>query len=184
MLRARGVHVVGRLVPSFGTCLAMLVVLCAAGLYVYNNLAPYLALPYSGAMTMFSGLKLPPTNHLFMPYVELTDRDVYVSIVRIRSGGLETPAIRTFRALAAWSAEKEYLLNLDLVRYHANRACGSAPEAEIGLTLALKGGGRQSFENVCAEPSMLHYNLFSSHAKCLPDCPSLHSFIRWLRPPR
>ena len=158
----------GRFGASFGTWFAIAALLLVNGAFVVNNLAPYLGLNYAGAMTMYSGLVGGGDNHLFMSKLSLSDAYAYVSVVRVSARGRarETPALELFEDLTTPDGQPRPLVQLDLVRYHASRACASAPSSSLALTLLTETGRRLELENVCAEPSMLRYAVLSSYPRC------------------
>jgi hypothetical protein len=150
--------------------LALSVVVLVNAAFAVNNLAPFLGLHYAGAMTMFSNQAAIDDKHLFMPKLHLSDAGVYVSILRFEPRNLRTSAAREFGAFATWTGSTRRVVNLNFVRYHASRVCGSAPGGSVGLTLRTEAGGQMDYENVCAEPSMLRYAPLTSMSECRPDC--------------
>jgi hypothetical protein len=119
---------------------------------------------------MFSGISETFDNHLLMPTVPLADGGTYVAISRLSVSGLETPPASQFQAFTAWANRERRLVNLNFVRYHANRICQSAPNATLQLGLRTEAGQRLEFDNACAEPSMLRYALFTKYPECKPRC--------------
>ena len=156
--------------PSSGAVFAVMVVVLVNAVFVVNNLAPYLGLHYAGAMTMFSNQAAIDGRHFFMPKLALSDAGVYVAIQRFEPRNVESPAAREFGAFAAWTGSTRRVVNLDFVRYHASRVCGSAPDASIELSLRTEAGAQMDYENVCAERSMLRYAPLTSMSDCKPVC--------------
>jgi hypothetical protein len=156
--------------PRLGTLVAPATVLLVSGAFVLNNLAPYLGLNYAGAMTMYSGLAPAGDNHFFMPKIPLSDADNYVRIVRVAAPNVPTAAARQFEAFGAWARQRQRPVSLNFVRYHASRICRSAPDARVELTLLTPEQERLSFQDVCAEPSMLRYAVLSKYPACEPEC--------------
>lgn len=166
--------------PSFATAgrgrsrngarCAFVIVLLINGAFVLNNLAPYLGLPYDGAMTMFSRLTAVADNHLFMPKIAVADADAYVKIVAVGPGNPHASAAREFEAFADRAKRQRALVSLNFVRYHASRICRSSPDATLSLSLLTTEGEPIEPDNVCAEPSMLRYAILSGYPECDPDC--------------
>lgn len=170
--------------PSFGTWLALAVVLLVNGAFVLNNLAPYLGLNYAGAMTMYSGLDPSGDNHFLMPKVPLSDAASYVWIVRFAATELQTTEARQFEAFSAWTRQRQRSVSLNFVRYHASRVCRSAPDARVGLTLLTESQQQLAYRDVCAEPAMLRYAVLSKYPACQPECKDALRQWSLVRPPR
>jgi hypothetical protein len=146
------------------------IVLLINGAFALNNLAPYLGLPYDGAMTMFSRLTAVADNHLFMPKIALSDADTYVTMVAVSPGDPHTSAARELDAFADRAKRQRALVSLNFVRYHASRICRSSPDATLRLSLLTRDGEPIQADNACAEPSMLRYAILSGYPECDPDC--------------
>jgi hypothetical protein len=155
-----------------GAQLAFASVLLLNGLFLLNNLGPYLGTNNVAAMTMFSRLDARAENHLFMPRLNLSEAGTYVRIVRLGAEGLRTPAGRQLREFVDWTAERGRTVNLSFLRFQVNRACRSAPGARLSLILEPEGGGRLDYRDACAQLSTLNYPLLSGFPECRPGCES------------
>jgi hypothetical protein len=149
---------------------ALATVLLVNALFVLNNLAPYFALHHAGAMTMYSGLSASANNHWFMPSFPLADGATYVTVARFDRRNGETRAAKELEAFVRWTRQTRRVVHLNFVRYQLSRVCGADADAEIQLAYVAEDGHRQAFENVCAEPGMLHYALLSGYTECKPGC--------------
>jgi hypothetical protein len=164
---------------SFGTWFAAGTVLLVSVVFALNNLGPYFGLPYAGAMTMFTNQASIADNHFVLRKRALTDAGTYVSIVQFDPRDLQTPPARQFQAFATWTVQERRLVNLNFVRYHASRICASAPAANVRLVMTADTGETLTYDNVCAEPSMLQYLAVSSMSECKPQCWTY--VARWAR---
>lgn len=151
--------------PSLGDRFALATVLLIGAAFVLNNLAPYLGLNYAGAMTMFSGITVTADNHLFIPKVALGGEGAYVSITDRKAQNLTRPMTETIDRLLRSGNERPQV-SINVLRYHLSRACASSPGASLSLTLVTEAGQRREHENVCAEPSMLRYDVLTSRRPC------------------
>jgi hypothetical protein len=163
-------------VRSFGTWIALSVVVSVNALFALNNVAPYLGLPNVGAMTMFSGLNETATNHFLMPKIPLGDADRYVLIVRARPADIDPLQAEQFRAFTRWASGD--FVSLNLVRYQSSRVCLSSPRASLELTIRTESRRQLIFEDVCSEPSMLQAALLTGGADCKQPCRPLRTAIQ------
>jgi len=154
------------------------VLLLVIGIFLLNNLAPYLGLQYSGAITMFSNLSATGDNHLLMPKISLSDADDYVSVERLDSS-VQTARFRQFKAFVDWTKRRDVLINLNFLRYHLNRLCGEERDRAVSVQIVGQGGSRAVHENACDEPSLQGYFGLSSYDECDPEC---ENYLRqWAR---
>ncbi len=156
--------------PSAGVWVAIAAVLLVNGAFVLNNLAPYFGLNYAGAMTMYSGLAADGEDHFFMPKVPLGDADAYVWVIRAAAREAPTSAAEQFGQFAEWARQRRRLVSLNFVHYHTSRVCRSAPGARLELTLQTPGQQRLTFQDACAEPTLLRYSVLSKYPPCQPEC--------------
>jgi hypothetical protein len=173
--RASPALIVSRSRPSRGRLFACAAVLLVNGLFVLNNLAPYLGLPNVGAMTMFS--RLTDGSHFILPKVTLSDTGSYVSAVRVAMRGPDTAETRELQAFADWAGRHGSRINLNFLRYHVDRMCRSVPDGSVSLRLLDEAGRVRSFDNVCTEPTMRNYAVLARFAECQPGCKGV--LARW-----
>lgn len=167
--------------PSRGSALAAAVVLFIGSAFVYNNLAQFFGAPAVGPMIMYSGINLDRTNHLLMPRVPLADSHTYVSLLDFDAEMIETREAREFGVFAEWlgTQDEPHVINLNFLRYHMSRICGSTSGPVVRLEIEEPGGDVLSFPNVCTEPTMLRYVPLPIALPCNPQCDPV--IRRWAR---
>ena len=164
--------------PSAGSWFALATIVLAGSLFVLNNLGPYLGLPYSGAMTMFSGLAQGAANHFFMPHIPLGDGGTFVTVVRVDGPAAETRPGRMFKALGDSARQRGQVLTLNVIRYHSSRACAAAERPELQLHLRTTDGRAIEYANVCEEPRELQYSMLPGVPTCGSGCDNFRHFAR------
>ena len=152
--------------PTSGSWFAVVSLVLVGALFVGNNLAPYLWLPHSGPMIMYSGLSPRADNHFFMPMLPVGESGVYVTVLEAGGPTLDTPPGRTLRAVGDYAQRRGFSLSMNLVRYHANRACAASAQPQLRLSLRRLDRQRVEYANICAEPAALRYVLLPGY----PDC--------------
>jgi hypothetical protein len=157
---------------SIPTALAVSSVILVTATFFYLNLARFFGLPAAGAMIMYSSIDQDRGSHLLMPRVSLVHSFSFASIVHLDVQGVETREAREFRVFLEELAEQDrpYRLNLNFLRYHLSRICGSAPGGTVGLGLEIDRVGRVDIANACANPSMLWYVPMPVVSECSPSC--------------
>jgi hypothetical protein len=164
---------------SRGASLALAIVVLVNGLFVYNDLAPFLGLDFAGATTMFSAMAEDFSEHLVMPHAPLKDDFAYVQIEQLglpEAAGLPARELGVF---VAYAARNRRLVNLNFLRYHLKRSCDSTPGGGIRLSLRGRDGQQLRYDDVCAQPDLLWYSVLSSYRECKPDCRGV--IRRWAR---
>ena len=163
--------------PTWGSWIALMSLVLVGALFVGNNLAPYLGLPHSGPMTMYSGLSPRADNHFFMPSLPVGESGVYVTVLETGGPALDTSPGRTFRGIGDYARRRGFALSMNLVRYHAHRACLASATPQLRLSLQRDDRQRVEHDNICADPAALRYILLPGH----PDCDRCDSFREFHR---
>jgi hypothetical protein len=147
-------------------------------IFVLNNVAPYTGWPHVGAFTMFSGLLPNATNHLFLAGLPLGEAGTYHQVLEVRPLGAPSRPAEQFARFTRLLNAQGTVLHINLVRYQVSQICAAASGAGVRLVLRSEHGQVQTFEDVCAEPTMLRYHLVTHYPPCRPSClPQLRLWI-------
>jgi hypothetical protein len=147
--------------------------LCSA-----NQLAPFFGLPAVGPLIMFSNISPDYRNHLILPGIPLVSAFDYVRLLRFEAEAPEAPGVRELQRFAR--DNMTVAIHLNVLRYHLDRICDAAPGRTARVEwVPLRGGERQAFENVCAEPGLRWYLPLPVAHECAPRC--LATIRRWAR---